>query len=173
MTEFHSFAGIIGQIALAQPDAVFDTLATAGGQVTRTDLEPTMLSPDGIEEKADRVRAALMDGGYVMTTQYPSGTTAITIGGDVTVVERTRRGDEAGRWRYVFEPRLEEFRATGRFGAIADPHSQETLDLLRSHGVLREFGLDPREADDPVYLAFLKERAAIEASRHQGIAKTD
>lgn len=163
MTEqITSFVDIIRQMALLHPRLAFETSSNVYNlRPSRASLEPRMLDEDGDLVEAHRAENAVMDGGYITVTEYPREMTTVAIGSEhMTLVRREWRGDEKLTQHYVFCEDLERFRATGVFGEIEDHDPDSFFALLQEHGVISERGLTCTDAEDSVYVEFLREHGA-------------
>lgn len=160
-----SLTSIIGAIAMRDPDTAFDVARTVEGMrewpIRR---QPDMMDYDGDPTRPYGAVGVEFHDGPVSVVEYPYGTDVVVIGSEaLTIVRRTRRGEETGTWTYVHAADLERFRATGRFGEIEDHDPGSFLELLTEHGLLAEFGIDPRgDETDAAYVAFLRERGACD-----------
>ena len=162
MADITRMTDVIRHMALADPQRAFDVIGQMYNLApSRPQYEPVMIDYDGDEVSAHTARSCLVDEGQVTIAEYPQGTTTASIGSDhMTVVRREWRGKEALVSHYVFDERLERFRATGAFGEIEDMDPWSFMELLREHRVLEEFSLEPKAPDDDGYVAFLREHGA-------------
>lgn len=164
MGEMTSMEDIIRHMALADPKRAFDAICdTYNLRPSRAHFEPAMLDHDGDEVQATEARSAMFNGGPVTIAEYPQGITTVAVGSEhMTMVHRQWRGKEHRETWYVFDERLERYRATGIFGEIEDMDPYRFLVLLREHRILEELGIDQKHTYDSDYVAFLREHGASE-----------
>lgn len=162
MTDITSLVDIIRHMALADPQRAFEAGSSMYGlRPARPQFEPKMLDYDGDEVSAYEAQSNTVDGGQVTLAHYPQSTSTVSMGSEfMTIVRREWRGKEHLVSHYVFDERLEPFRATGVFGEIEDMDADGFLELLREHRILEEFSLSPNTPDEAEYAAFLRERGA-------------
>jgi len=165
MKKIRTLNDLVRRLALNDAEAAFRMLTEIGGmEPGRHTREPDMLDYDGDAMRPFESMSTSLEGFPLTVTEYPYGTTTASLGNStVTLVHRKRQGSEFVDSYYVYEKALERFRATGMFGDVEDHDPDSFMELLREHGILAVNGLDVKNAWNPQYLRFLREREACAA----------